>query len=49
MAQVCEGYTCAMSAEMAVWLRNYPRLYSYLRGQDSCLLLSSESLRRDVT
>jgi len=32
MAQVCKGHKCAMSAEMAVWLRNCPCLYSYLHN-----------------
>ena len=30
MAQVRNGHKCAMSAQMAVWLRNCLRLYSYL-------------------
>ena len=29
-AQVRKGHKCAMSAEMAVWLRNCLYLYSYL-------------------
>jgi len=37
IAQVRKGHKCAMSAEMAVWLRNYLCLYSYLHNycQDS--------------
>ena len=30
IAQVRKGHKCAMSAEMAVWLRNCLYLYSYL-------------------
>jgi len=30
LAQVRRGHKCAMSAEMAVWLRNCLYLYSYL-------------------
>ena len=30
IAQVRKGHKCAVSAEMAVWLRNYLFLYSYL-------------------
>jgi len=30
IAQVRKGHKCAMSAEMAVWLRNCLCLYSYL-------------------
>jgi len=30
IAQVRKGHKCAMSAEMAVWLRNSLYLYSYL-------------------
>ena len=30
IAQVRQGHKCAMSAEMAVWLRNCLYLYSYL-------------------
>jgi len=32
IAQVRKGHKCAMSAEMAVWLRNCLYLYSYLFG-----------------
>jgi len=32
IAQVLKGYKCAMSAEMAVWLRNCLCLYSYLHN-----------------
>ena len=36
IAQVRKGHKCAMSAEMAVWLRNCVYLYSYLSHcQDS--------------
>jgi len=60
MAQVCKGHKCAMSAEMAVWLRNCPCLYSYLhnylsrqlnRNIFSCLLKVSSvtSLDRSAT
>ena len=31
-AQVRKGHKCATSAEMAVWLHNCLRLYSYLRN-----------------
>ena len=31
-AQVRKGHKCAMSAEMAVWLRNCLCLYSYLHN-----------------
>ena len=55
IAQVRKGHKCAMSAEMAVWLRNCLSLCSYIyitNYQDSyrniftCLL---KSLLRDVT
>jgi len=55
IAQVCKGHKCAMSAEMAVRLRNCLCLYSHLNYitvktvKQKCLQLSSESLRRDVT
>ena len=32
IAQVRQGHKCAMSAEMAVWLRNCLCLYSYLHN-----------------
>jgi len=32
IAQVRKGHKCAMSAEMAVWLRNCLCLYSYLHN-----------------
>ena len=32
LAQVLKGHKCAMSAEMAVWLRNCLCLYSYLHN-----------------
>ena len=32
IAQVLKGHKCAMSAEMAVWLRNCLCLYSYLHN-----------------
>jgi len=32
IAQVLKGHKCAMSAEMAVWLRNCLYLYSYLHN-----------------
>jgi len=32
IAQVRKGHKCAMSAEMAVWLRNCLYLYSYLHN-----------------
>jgi len=32
IAQVRKGHRCAMSAEMAVWLRNCLCLYSYLHN-----------------
>ena len=54
IAQVRKGHKCAMSAEMAVWLRNCLCLCSYLHNyfikivKQKCLQLSSGSLIRDT-
>ena len=52
IAQVRKGHKCAMSAEMAVWLRNCLCLYSYVHVVDlvkkvkqKCLQMSSDTGR----
>jgi len=50
LAQVRKGHKCAVSAEMAVWLRNCLCLYLIVKTvKQKCLQMSSESLLHDVT
>jgi len=49
IAQVREGHKCAMSAEMAVWLRNCLCLYSYLHNVMWMLSLTLAACAAELT